>query len=181
MRKSLQGWAACRGLVCGGLLLLGGLASLPAGAQAFSVMQVTCNTILTAGEGTRKGLEDYVEIGSFHHGVSNTAGKNNLDSFRVVKSVTHSSIGLTKALVTGQFCQELRIERWGADPQTGESVRRWRVLASSVFVEDRKEWHAGSDAPAQESLEFSVGAIEWTYFDAEGEVITSWDFINNTP
>lgn len=187
MRKSLQGSAACRGLVCGGLFILGGFVSSPLLAQDFLVMQATCGSILTQGEGTRKGLEDYVEISSFHHGVANNivlgstggGGKVTLDTFRVAKPVSGSSIGLVDSLVNGKQCQEIRIERWGADPGTGESVQRWRVVASSVFVEERKEWHAGSDGPAEESLGFVVAEqIEWTYIDAKGgELSTSWNFL----
>lgn len=187
MRRLFQGSAALRGLVCGGLFVLAGFASSPSLAQEFLVMQATCGSILTQGEGTRKGLEDYVEISSFHHGVANNivldgsggGGKVTLDTFRVAKPVSVSSIGLVDSLVDGKQCQEIRIERWGADPGTGESVQRWRVVASTVFVEERKEWHAGNDRPAEESFGFVVAEkIEWTYIDSKGgEHSTSWNFL----
>ncbi|NEZ02712.1 type VI secretion system tube protein Hcp [Wenzhouxiangella sp. XN201] len=186
MGSSIQRSAVFRGCVSGVLLLLAGFASLPAIAQDFLVMQATCGSVLTVGEGTRPGLEDYVEIGSFHHGVSNTVvfggsgptiGNTMFDSFRVVKAVSRSSIGLVEALVTGQSCPEIRIERWGPDPSSGESVQRWRVVLSKAFVNERKEWHAGNEGQAEESLGFIAEEIEWTYFDGKGEVITSWNFV----
>lgn len=187
MRDSFQSSAAFRGLVCGGLFILAGFASSPLLAQEFLVMQVTCGSVLTEGEGERQGLEDYVEISSFHHGLANGividgsvgggGGKVALDSFRVVKRLTGSSIGLIEKLTTGQHCPELRIERYGAHPGTGESVQRWRVLLTGVFVNERKEWHAGNDAPAEESFGFVAEEFEWTYFDDKGgEVTTSWNF-----
>lgn len=185
MRRLIQGSVALRGLVCGGLFVLAGFASSPLLAQEFLVMQATCGSILTQGEGTRKGLEDYVEISSFHQSLANDilldgsggGSKPRLDGFRVVKPVSRSSVGLVEMLMAGQHCAELRIERFGPDPETGESVQRWRVVLTKAVVNERKEWHAGSDGPAEESFGFVAGQIEWTYFDGKGgEVTTSWNF-----
>lgn len=192
MRHSFQGFATLRGLVCGGLFVLAGFASSPSLAQGFLVMQATCGgSLLTEGESQRKGLEDYVEISSFHNGLStetsldNTeggGGKVSQGTTRVVKPVSRSSIGLVESLITGLQCQEIRVERWGLDANSGESVKKWEVVLINALVNERKEWHAGSDGAPEESLGFVAMQIHWTHFGGkDGPVSFAYDFANLTP
>lgn len=178
--------------LAGVLIAAMSLFASPARAQGFMVMKVECDGILTAGEGTRPELLDYVDLSSIHHDLSvpvsfgvggqPTTGRPSMDAMRVVKAVSVSSVGMIDAMARGTVCQEILIEHWLLDPMDGQPRVLWQLMLTNALIEGRKEWHAGVDDPPQESFSFFPSQLRWTHFRSNGaSTAFSWDFAADSP
>lgn len=170
------------------LVVLSALFALPVHAQGFLMMQADCGGILTAKEGLRPGLEDYVDLSSIHHDLSVplnfgstsvSPGKMSVDALRVVKSLSASSIGMIGEMARGRPCTQILIEHW---IQTADTTRPiWKMTLAEAYIVERKEWHAGAEVPPQESFGFFPSQLQWTYFLENGSPVEfGWDFLTSS-
>ncbi|MFT3849330.1 MAG: type VI secretion system tube protein Hcp [Propionivibrio sp.] len=145
------------------------------------------------GESTDDKHNDWIEITSYHQGVSQPASATassvggasaervNFDAFSISKQVDKASPKLFEACCTGKHIKEVVIEvcRAGGDKQKYLEIRLEQVIISS-YNQD-----GGGEFPA-ESVRFSAGKYKMTYSQQKradgslgGNVSGGWDLTQN--
>jgi len=145
------------------------------------------------GESADDKHKDWIEILSYHHGISQpssktasssggaTAERVNFGDFSVTKLVDMASPKIFEAGCTGRHIKEVIIEvcRAGGDKQKYLEIKMEQVLISS-YTQD------GGSAFPGESISFNPGRFRMTYSKQNrddgnlgGNVSAGWDQIAN--
>jgi len=130
------------GLHLGVLLVF--LFASAASALAFDqlLMRATCGgNVVTAGEGTLPGYNDFVALSSVHHELTrefNPPGPLRQSPVRVVQSVSASTVLLMQRMAQGQACEEVVIVHLQQDSQSGAFVEYWELSLENASVGERK-------------------------------------------
>jgi type VI secretion system secreted protein Hcp len=149
------------------------------------------------GESTDDKHKDWVEILSYHHGISqpssgssSTGGARSSQrcdhqDFSVVKALDKASPKLALACCDGMHIKEIKMELCRA---TGEKQKYMEYKLSDVIVSSVCPGGSSrGDAPLPlEEVAFSYGKIEWAYTATDhktgkpaGDVKTGWDLTAN--
>jgi len=144
------------------------------------------------GESTDKNHEEWIEILSYNHGVSQpvsgvesasgvrTAERCDHQDFSVVKTLDKASPKLALFCSNGQHITEVILVLCCADGDKSQYMeyKMTNVIISSVSVGGS----AGTEIVPVEEVTFNYGRIEWTYTEhdpvtgkAKGDVKAYWD------
>jgi len=147
------------------------------------------------GDCTDEGHVGWIEILSFHHGVSQniggsrsgggaaTAGRVDHQDFMITKELDTATPELHKNCCNGKHIPEVTIElcRAGEDKVLFMKYTLSDVVVSSVTPSGM----AGTNMPS-ENVAFNYGKIQWQYTSTgekdaskKGDVITFWDTEKN--
>ncbi len=149
------------------------------------------------GESTDEKHVNWIEVQSFHHGVSQptsgaasdagnrNSGRVDHDNFTVVKTLDKASPKLALACCKGEHIKEVIVElcRAGGDKQKYMEYKLEDVTVQSVSPMASKN---GDTSVPLETLTFAYGKITWTYTEtdhktgkAKGNVSSNWDLSAN--
>jgi type VI secretion system secreted protein Hcp len=149
------------------------------------------------GESTDAKHEDWIEVLSYSHGLSQAASGSTSSGgartsercdhqdFSVVKSLDKASPKLNLTCCNGRHIDSVKLElcRAGEDKQRYMQYVMSDVIVSSVRPGGSAE---GGEALPLEEVSFNYGKIEWIYTETDhktgkpkGDVNTYWDLVSN--
>lgn len=149
------------------------------------------------GESTDEQHQDWIEILSYNHGVSQpgsgsvssggsrTAERCEHQDFSIIKTLDKASPKLNLFCCNGTHIPEVVVElcRAGGDKQKYMQYKMTDVIVSSVRPGGSSQ--GGENLPAEE-VTFNYGKIEWTYTETDhasgapkGDVTAFWDMHSN--
>jgi type VI secretion system secreted protein Hcp len=148
------------------------------------------------GESSDKGHEKWIEIESFHHGLSQpSSGSVSTAGGRAAERCDHGDFTITKALDKSSpklalFCSngahigEIKLELWRA---AGDKAKYMQYLLTDAIVSAVRYGSSQGDGKLPlEEVSFSYGTIEWTYTETDhktgkpkGDIKTKWDLTQN--
>lgn len=148
------------------------------------------------GESTDDKHKDWIQIDSFHHGMSQSAsstrssaggassGRTDHADFNINKLLDKASPILYQACSSGKHLASVVVEFWRAAGDAKVKfleIKMEEVMVSSVAPGGGKE----SDFPT-ESVSFNYGKIKWTYTQQKrkdgaggGSTTGGWDLTSN--
>jgi type VI secretion system secreted protein Hcp len=150
------------------------------------------------GESTDAKHEEWIEILSYQHGVSQpasgsvssggarTAERCNHENFKVVKALDKASPKLALACCNGEHIKEVTVELCRA---TKDKTRYMQYKMSDVIVAAANPTGdaRGEEALPSEEVSFNYARIEWTYTLTDhktgkpaGDISAHWDRESNT-
>jgi len=149
------------------------------------------------GESTDDKHKDWIEILSYHHGVSQLASGSSSSGgarssqrcdhkdFTIVKTLDKASPKLALFCCNGQHIKEIKLELCRA---TGDKVKYMEYKLSDAIVSGVRPGGSaqGSETLPLEEVSFNYGKIEWVYTATDhktgkpaGDVKAHWDLTAN--
>jgi type VI secretion system secreted protein Hcp len=147
------------------------------------------------GESTDDKHTEWIEILSFNHGVTQsaggdrstggaaTSGRCDHQDFSIVKSIDKTSPSLNEKCCDGTHISELKVELCRS---TGKKEKYMEYTFGDVIVSSISIGGGGGGLPT-ESVTFNYGKITWNYIPmdhktgaAQGHVENYWDCTANT-
>jgi len=148
------------------------------------------------GESTDSKHKEWIEILSFHHGLSQpivseasshgarSSGRVDIQDARITKAVDKATPKLALACCKGTHVATVAVEfcRAGGEKQKYLEYKLSDVLISSTSTGGTSK---GNDALPLEEVSFRFGKIEWTYTQlddkgsAKGNVAAQWSLVEN--
>lgn len=182
--------------VCLGLLLV---FLLPLSAlQAAVDMFVDIEGV--SGESTDAQHQDWIEILSYSHGVSQpaggisssggarSAGRVDHEDFSFTKYIDKASPKLALYCCNGTHIPKVKIELWEPKPGGGGARRFFKYELTDVIVTSVRPAGTAGDGEARpvETVTLNYGRIQWVYTEydgagtKQGDIETQWDTVTNT-
>jgi type VI secretion system secreted protein Hcp len=149
------------------------------------------------GESTDDKHKDWIEILSFHHGITQpahatassaggaTAERVDHEDFRISKHMDKSSPMLYQYCCTGKHIRNVVVEMCRAG---GDKMRYMEVKMEDVLISGVRPGGAAQDAAGfpSEEVSFNYGKIKWTYTQQKradgsggGNTTGGWDLTAN--
>ena len=158
--------------------------------------KVFCRIEGIDGESTDRDHENWIDVLSFHHDISqpdpepggggHRAGRSEHEDFYIAKHLDKTSPKLALACCNGEHIPEVKLElcRSGEENQTFMEYEMQDVLVTSVSPCGTSE---GEEGLPVEGVSFRYGKITFTYTEIDprsgaprGRITTHWDVEQNT-
>jgi type VI secretion system secreted protein Hcp len=135
------------------------------------------------GESAHKDHKDWINVGSFQHGLSNSgamraggggagAGKVKFDEFTFARKLDKASPVLMSKAASGAHFPEAILEMTGPDGKVFYTIKLTDVVISSVS----SSAECNPSCMISEEVKLNFGSISWEYRDQSGTPVRGgWD------